>query len=159
MPVDSSAGTRGYGHPRAAGQSCWQPAGDRFAGAILLTEMLTLHVDAIHEQAADASLFATDELCAVTDKGRRVRTELAAPCPPAAGLFDRVWNSSGLHDCPTLKEWADALDTLGRPRQPLPDPATRPTRTPSSGPPRRRPRFYLRSRPRSNSIEFRHRRP
>ncbi|MFG2044785.1 hypothetical protein [Dactylosporangium sp. NPDC048998] len=125
-PVDPSAGTRGYGHPHAAGQSCWQPAGDRFAGAILLTEMLTLHADAIHEQVADASLFAPDELCADTGKSRRVRRELAALYPSAASLFDRVWSSSGLRDCPALKEWADALDALGRPQPPVPGPRRAP---------------------------------
>lgn len=107
-----SRGSPGYQHPRLGATGQWAPEGDRFAGAILLTEMLTWRdaaVRALIPRGAE-TLFQPHEL-QQTDLPRwqAARDALWAICPPALDLFDRAWSSATLADCPELSEWALAL--------------------------------------------------
>ena len=108
----SSWGTPGYQHPRPGSMGQWCAGGDRFAGALLLTEMLTWwnpHVRAHLPKGAE-SLFRPEE---VQQRGAplwaAVRAALAEICPPARALFDQAWASHDLSDCPTLDAWARCL--------------------------------------------------
>jgi hypothetical protein len=104
-----SRGSPGYQHPRLGPLGQWTPEGDRFAGAILLTEMLAWADPVVRALTPIGSetLFQTHELQR-TDSSRwaATRDALWALCPPALGLFDRVWASATLADCPELSEWA-----------------------------------------------------
>jgi hypothetical protein len=90
-------------------QGQWCPEGDRFAGAILLTELLTWwHPEVqMHTPPGADSLFLPEEL---QDSGtslfRIVRTVLQQLCPPALELFEQAWTSSDLCDCPTFDQWS-----------------------------------------------------
>lgn len=117
--IDVSAppdGTPGYAHPANAGKGCWNPYGDRFAGAILLTEMLTWHQKSIREASSADSLFSPEELCHPGAKFTAVHMALRAHSPTLARLFTRAWESAGLQDCPTMSEWHAAL-AAARPTQ------------------------------------------
>lgn len=105
-------GTAGYQHRsvRGAPMGQWHAAGDRFAGAVLLAEMLTWHQPAIR-QAADAEHFFTDDELqnnqspkyqVMVDALNEISRELAQ-------LFTRSWTATTLADCPLLREWALCL--------------------------------------------------
>jgi endogenous inhibitor of DNA gyrase (YacG/DUF329 family) len=115
-PTHVPDGTPGYGHPANRGKGCFNPYGDRFAGAILLVEMLTWHDPEIRASAADLSLFEQAELCQPTAKYRMVRNTVAMHSNSAAALLDRAWHSSGLSECPTLADWNKALADATAPR-------------------------------------------
>ena len=128
-PKDVPDGTAGYGHPRNAGKGCWNRNGDRFAGSILLVEMLTWHQQAVRDAAADVSLFEPDELCRPSVKYRQVRDAVAAHSSRAAELFTQAWESDGLSTCPSMADWQRALaaarparSALRAPVQPLTSP-------------------------------------
>lgn len=112
-PPQKSQGTPGYQHRLLGSQGQWRPEGDRFAGAILLTEMLTwwnprvrAYVD---EQAA--SLFQPADLqAAETPRRQVVRETLHTLSPHLQELFDQAWFSRSLAECPPLCAWAAALD-------------------------------------------------
>ena len=107
-------GTDGYGHPGNTGKGCRNPFGDRFAGSVLLAEMLTWHQRAIREMAEEESLFAKAELCRQGEKYLAVRDALEAHSPSVAALFERAWTSRGLRGCPSLADWKSAMATVGR---------------------------------------------
>ncbi len=108
----SSWGTPGYQHPRLGSLGQWCAEGDRFAGAVLLTEMLTWGHPLVRAHAAPGaeSLFRPEEMQAQkTPLLAGVRTALEEICPQALELFDQAWTSHGLSDCPTLDAWATCL--------------------------------------------------
>jgi len=112
----------------------WRPEGDRFAAAILLTELLCwadVHVRAVTPIGAE-SLFQPGELGQAVERaasaeraesptdatGRAassralldaVRGDLRATYPPLLSLFGRAWAAPGLRECPEVGEWALAL--------------------------------------------------
>jgi hypothetical protein len=120
-------GTDGYGHPFNVGQGCRNSYGDRFAGSILLAEMMSWHQPAIREHAHEESLFTKNELCQSGPKFMAVRAALRAYSPSVATLFEQAWRSSGLSECPSLTDWRAALATE--------DVASNATREPGPEPP------------------------
>lgn len=108
-PKYMSRGTPGYQHRHLGRQGQWCPAGDRFASAILLAEMLSWWdppVRALTPEGAE-SLFQPHEL--QEEGGARwqaMRDALWALCPAALALFDQAWASTTLDECPELAAWA-----------------------------------------------------
>jgi hypothetical protein len=110
------AGSPGYAHPRHKGESCRHPYGDRFAGAVLLTEMLTWPGTASGRRAiADISVFEPAELGKRGPKFKRVHNGLTALSTGLADLFEQAWNSPGPAECPPLSAWRTAIDALPAP--------------------------------------------
>jgi serine/threonine protein kinase len=116
-------GSPGYAHPRNQGRGCRNRYGDRFAGAVLLTEMLAWHDPALRRLSVDVSVFEKLELCRSGPKFDLVRKVLRAHSAELATLFERTWDSPGLAGCPRLAEWATAMATVspanGAPPTPL----------------------------------------
>jgi len=114
MPVPTwrSQGSPGYQHPKLDKRGQWRLEGDRFAGAILLTEMLTWWHPLVRAYTADdaETLFAPDEL-QTSDFPRwyAVRDTLWHMNPTLLALFDQAWASSDLAQCPPLSSWAMQL--------------------------------------------------
>ncbi len=114
-PKIRSQGSPGYQHrhPGPHGQHCAE--GDRFAGAILLTEMLTWcdpHVRALVPDETEA-LFRPGDLQIIgTPLWRAVRNALWALSPELLQLFDQAWASATLAECPDLASWCMALLAL-----------------------------------------------
>lgn len=107
-----SWGTPGYQHPHLGSLGQWCAEGDRFAGALLLTEMLTWWNPQVraHVPKDAESLFRSEEMQASgTALLAAIHTALAEICPPALELFDQAWASPNLSDCPTLAAWATCL--------------------------------------------------
>ena len=105
-------GSPGYQHRRLGRKGQWQPEGDRFAGAILLTEMLTWGYPSIRMLVplGSETLFQPDELQKENSpKWQAVRQALWSSCAPALELFDQAWQSHKLKQCPPLSAWAKCL--------------------------------------------------
>lgn len=109
-PTAVPVGSPGYAHTQAATVN-WSPNADRFAGGVLLAEMLGWCDRRVRESAWGEAYFDPQEmqqtearrfklLQAVLEErwGRRI-----------AGLFERTWLSDLLKDCPTFGEWVVAL--------------------------------------------------
>jgi hypothetical protein len=102
-------GSPGYAHPRNHGRGCRNRYGDRFAGGVLLTEMLVWPDPTVRQSCADVSVFEPGELCHGGPKYRLVRDVLQARSMELVRLFERVWDSPGPPGCPRLSEWAAAI--------------------------------------------------
>jgi hypothetical protein len=108
-PLLLPAGSPGYAH-RTASAGLWQPDADRFAGAVLIAEMLSWCEEEVRQTAWGESYFAPDEL---QQEGERYRTLVAALRErwgnASSDLFTQVWESETLADCPTFGDWLVAL--------------------------------------------------
>ncbi len=112
LPDQPSRGWRGYQHPRldARGQS--RVDGDRFAGAILLTEMLTWWNPLVRALTEGEALFHFAENASreeVLQRLRIVRQTLRGLHSSLQDLFDRTWYSLDLAQCPDFGSWVMAL--------------------------------------------------
>jgi hypothetical protein len=110
-PSAIPGGTPGYQH-RTSHAGMWRLDGDRFAGAVLLAEMLGWYDPAVRAAAAGESYFDADEL---QDPGSaRLTLLLAALRRHRNGeglvvLLKRAWASVSLGECPMLAEWQLAI--------------------------------------------------
>ena len=115
IPQRLNGGSPGYQHPLLKDRGQWCAEGDRFAGAVLLTEMLTCWaapVQALIPAGAD-TLFQPREMHIIeTPQWHAIRDALWSLCPDALVLFDLAWTSRDLADCPPLASWAEALAAL-----------------------------------------------
>lgn len=114
MPAASwrSHGSPGYQHRKLDQRGQSRPDGDRFAGAILLTEMLTWWNPLVRAHTSDdaESLFTPDTLQTTgSPVWQSVRDTLWTLNPDLLHLFDQAWASSDLSQCPTLRSWARCL--------------------------------------------------
>lgn len=111
-PKKYSLGSPGYQHRCLGKRGQWCPEGDRFAVAILLTEMLTWWEPYVRAQTPDEaeSLFQPQELQVMkTPRWQIIRDTLWSICPDALPLFDQAWVSRDLAACPDLTTWAMCL--------------------------------------------------
>lgn len=114
-PAKLPAGTDGYAH-RIASQGLWGGTADRFAGAILLVEMLTWHDERVRRISLDDHYFAQDKMQTACDRYQLVLQVLREQGKSmAADLFARSWFSSNLTECPSFSEWYVALNGGGPP--------------------------------------------
>lgn len=122
IPENIPRGTPGYAH-KSATDGNWHPFADRFAGAVLLCEMISWSNPAIHTEYFGDSYFAPDELqtdCPRYHRMIQVLQELGGP--ELAQMFERTWHATSLADAPAMWEWVRALQTYFRkliPSQPL----------------------------------------
>jgi len=111
-PPFCSQGSPGYQHHNLRPQGQWCSEGDRFAGAILLAEMLTWWNPGVRAQvAANAdTLFQSAELQMDSSPClKEVRKTLLSMHPNLLYLFDCAWVSSSLAECPDFTSWCKAL--------------------------------------------------
>jgi len=112
IPTWRSQGSPGYQHRNPDQRGQWRPEGDRFAGAILLTEMLTWWNPLVRAQTPDEaeSLFQPQELQTIDfPRWHAVRNTLWSMSPYLLQLFDQAWASPDLSQCPDFGSWAMCL--------------------------------------------------
>jgi formylglycine-generating enzyme required for sulfatase activity len=112
-PEALPSGSAGYAH-RTAREGLWGPTADRFAGAVLLAEMLGWGDESVREACYGETYFDPAEMPGQGGVNPpRYRTLIAALArhygQPVADLFERAWMSETLADCPTFGEWLVAL--------------------------------------------------
>jgi Tol biopolymer transport system component len=104
-PATVPAGSMGYAH-HSAPNGLWGPDVDRFAGAVLLAEMLGWCDERVRDAAWGESYFDPAEMHRDGERYRimgRVLTETWGGA--VARLLERAWHSDTLADCATFGEW------------------------------------------------------
>jgi len=108
-PQELSSGSAGYAHKQAAG-GLWGPEADRFAGAVLLAEMLGWCDLQVVQAAWGESYFDPQEMQQETPRYHTLVEALERHWGSSvARLFERAWHSDSLLDCPTFGEWMVVL--------------------------------------------------
>jgi hypothetical protein len=121
-PQELSSGSAGYAHRQATG-GLWGPEADRFAGAVLLAEMLGWCDPQVVQATWGESYFAPQEMQQDTPRYRTLVAALERRWGSnVARLFERAWRSDSLLDCPTFGEWMVALPLTPSPQPPSPLP-------------------------------------
>jgi len=116
-PPYVSLGSVGYQHKSVRESGQWGPLGDRFAGAVLMAEMLAwTHAD-VRKMAHGESYFEPDELQKENERYELLISVLEVYNPGFAEAFAQAWRSTSLDNCPPLKTWYNLLDAL--PREPV----------------------------------------
>lgn len=116
QPPTLPAGSPGYQHKTSA-EGQWGSLGDRFAGAVMIAEMLGWAHPAVRTRRYGESYFDPAEMQKSTTRFRVLRGVLRIHDAQLADLFERAWRSDTLQDCPSLATWYDVLESL-----PLDDP-------------------------------------
>ena len=111
------AGTPGYQHKESAEKGQWGPLGDRFAGVVLMAEMLGWAHPAVRASAWGESYFAPNEIQQKSERFDTLVKALRIYDKGFAEAFEQAWRSERLENCPPLKTWYDLLDAL--PRDPV----------------------------------------
>ncbi len=108
-------GQPGYAHPnnRSSRGHQWTSVSDRFGGGLLISEILTWHNPNIREASSDASFADPAELCKDINKYALMEKSLMDfGNKKIVALFDRLWKSSSLEDCPSLHEWENQVERI-----------------------------------------------
>lgn len=108
-PAELPAGSSGYAH-QSVRDGIWREDADRFAGAVILMEMLGWCNAPVRNNAWGESYFVPDEMQRECERFRILYTVLEE-CwgERIAGLFSAAWHSDSLADCPNFAEWNVAL--------------------------------------------------
>ncbi len=110
QPEKLPAGTPGYDH-RVAKHGLWSSDADRFAGAVMLAEILTRHDERIRQISLQEQYFDPGEMQQNSERYQAVIQVLKANgASLAADLFARAWFSQTLSECPAFSEWYLALN-------------------------------------------------
>lgn len=108
-PSAVPSGSSGYAH-RTASAGLWGPDADRFAGAVLLAEMLGWCDGRVRDAAWGESYFDPAELQRDGERFRLLMQVLRERWGAgAANLFEQAWRSDTLIGCPTFGEWLMSL--------------------------------------------------
>lgn len=90
----------------------WDKDSSRFAGAILLSEMLGWHSSQVREISASDSYFEPHELQEQCERYQILHMTLEQSYGiEIASLFARTWNAESMSECPTFGEWMIALSS------------------------------------------------
>jgi serine/threonine protein kinase len=110
QPRCKTLGKPGYQH-RTDTQGQWHAQGDRFAGAILLCEMLGWYDDKVRAISYGETYFKPDELQSDRSQRLEVLTEAVSRHDnDLVEMLRRVWESTTLDECPSLNEWNQILN-------------------------------------------------
>jgi len=102
-------GSPGYAH-KTAPQGLWSSTADRFAGAVLLGEILGWCDERVREAAWGENYFDPQEMQRDSERLQILVTVLRERWREnVAGLFERAWRSEVLADCATFGEWLVTL--------------------------------------------------
>jgi tRNA A-37 threonylcarbamoyl transferase component Bud32 len=110
---DISYGTIGYRTRWIAENGLWGPESDRFAFAILCSEIFTWHNKEIRESKAEnTSFFAEEEIGEVSDRYQLMTKHLRDWNKDLARLFEMAWFAKNSNQCPPISEWIDVIGKL-----------------------------------------------
>ena len=110
---DISYGTRGYRTPWIAQHGLWGPDSDRFAFAILCSEICTWHNQEIRENKAEnSSFFAEDETGEICERYALMIKQLDDLDPRLVTLFEQAWFAQDSSQCPTVSQWMDVIQNM-----------------------------------------------
>lgn len=138
------AGSPGYAAHRTVQSGLWSAYADRFAGAIILAEMLGWSDDRVIGRAWGESYFDQHEMQTACERYGLMKRSLEERWgSKVAELFVRAWESQDLSSCPTFGEWLiilsgvsadEPLEAEPQPQQPSPAASGTPAGMPGSEP-------------------------
>ncbi|GFN30954.1 hypothetical protein [Paenibacillus xylaniclasticus] len=112
-PDQVPVGALGYTPQSGLGSQYWGPYADRFAGAVLIMEMLGASEASFFENSWGESYFSPEELQTNCQRyGNLVESIRSAWGDGLLPLFKRTWESRDLSHCPTFGEWLAQLSKL-----------------------------------------------
>jgi serine/threonine protein kinase len=127
-PAQLSKGSEGYAH-KSAVNGLWTANADRFAGGILIAEMLAQHDQRFRDKKNAESYFSSTEMQIDTPRYQLLRQILQESWGlKISTLFENVWNSQSLNQCPKFQEWTNAI---GINAQAIPAPTSKPVIKPA----------------------------
>ncbi|NMO96275.1 serine/threonine protein kinase [Paenibacillus lemnae] len=107
------AGSPGYAAHRTVHSGLWSAYADRFAGAVIIAEMLGWSDPAVVGKAWGESYFDQHEMQTTCERYFLLKKSLSQRWGQSiADLFGRAWDSQDLSSCPTFGEWLVALSAL-----------------------------------------------
>lgn len=107
------SGSPGYAPRHKESWDLWNPHADRFAGAILLMEMLGACEEAFAAHAWGESFFDPEEIQTSCDRYDILVEAVSSTWGEEfAALFERAWNSTELIHCPTFGDWMVAMSKI-----------------------------------------------
>jgi formylglycine-generating enzyme required for sulfatase activity len=113
-PEALPGGSPGYAH-KTAPSGLWSAKADRFAGAVLIAEMLGWCDARVRDAAWSENYFDPNEMQQETARFLTLSRVLHEQWgDKVAALFDQAWHSETLEDCATFGEW---LITIPKTRQ------------------------------------------
>jgi hypothetical protein len=106
-PEELLAGSQGYAAHHASQGDLWNSKADRFAGAMLLGEMLGWCDEKVREAAWGETYFDPEEIQHKDSKNYELLVDALRSRwgGGIADLFAYAWRSESLQDCPTFGEW------------------------------------------------------
>ena len=114
-PQKLPAGSAGYAHPQAR-NGVWSAEADRFAGAILIAEMLSWCDERVRRIAYGEQYFDPSEMQTTCERYQVLLQVLRERWGAMiATVFSQAWFAPTLDACPTFANWVRAID-------PPPDP-------------------------------------
>lgn len=102
-------GSHSYVNPKFQTESQWCSTGDRFAGAMLISELLTWYNEEIRLAAYGESYFSPHEIGEPNDKKHLLISKLKMINSFFVSLFDQAWNARSYDECPKLELWHEYL--------------------------------------------------
>jgi hypothetical protein len=131
------AGSPGYAAHRTVHSGLWSSYADRFAGAVIIAEMLGWSDQAIVDRAWGESYFDQHEMQTPSERYHLLRKSLETRWGSRLSeLFVRAWESQDLSSCPTFGEWFVVLKSLTHEQLPPVMPAEpEPEQTPAAAAP------------------------
>ncbi|MBX3049097.1 MAG: hypothetical protein KIT46_02200 [Anaerolineales bacterium] len=120
------AGSPGYSPGWIRKYGLWQREADRFAGAILLAEILAWSDGEVRSSSAGETFFYADEVGGTKTSHRftLIRNRLNALSKKLEKLFVQTWSASKIERCASLASWHHAIQDLDKSSTNLPKPQT-----------------------------------
>lgn len=114
---DISYGTIGYRTKWIAENGLWGPKSDRFASAILCSEIITWHNKEIRDnKAGDTSFFDEVEIGEASERYRIMKSYLGKLDSDLPVLFEKAWFSKNSDHCPPVTDWMNVVNKLDAPK-------------------------------------------
>ncbi len=108
-PEKLPGGSAGYAH-KTAPRGLWSAEADRFAGAVMLAEMLGWCDERVRRIAYGEQYFDPAEMQSNSDRYQILLTALRESWNNSvASLFASTWHAASLMDCPPLSQWQSAI--------------------------------------------------
>lgn len=109
-PNPLPAGTSGYSPEWVKQNGLWEVGADRFATAILTSEILGWQYDAVRSKSSlGDTFFAEGEFGHNTNRYKLLQEYLGQLNSLLPTLLNAVWNATNIEDCPRIAEWEHAL--------------------------------------------------
>lgn len=110
---DISYGTIGYRTPWIAKDGLWGGDSDRFAFAILCSEICTWHNQEIRENRAEnSSFFAEDEIGEICERYTLMIKYLGDLNQQLAILLEQAWLAKDSSQCPSVSQWMNVIEKM-----------------------------------------------